>query len=187
MLAILQSLRFSFFKKALQRALAATPRLRSVYTSRTARTVALLFDATVEKDRQALVEFGKQLEKDGKRVRLLGYIAEKNAPVTSAFDTFNEKELNWKGLPKSVKALEFAQSKTDLLLCYNPDGRLPLMWIAASVPAAMKIGMPTSLPNDFDLLLETPASRGARFFLDQLQVYLEKIVPSPQHDPARAL
>lgn len=183
---MLQSLRFSFFKKALRRALTATTRPRSVFTPRTARTVALLFDATAEKDRQALVDFGKQLEKDGKKVQLLGYIADKNGAATTAFPTFSVKELNWKGLPKSEKALEFARAKSDLLLCYNPEGHLPLMWLAASVPAAMKIGMPTSLPNDFDLQLETPVSRGARFFLDQLHLYLEKIAPL-HHDSARAL
>jgi hypothetical protein len=183
---MLQSLRFSFFKRALRRALAATAGPRRVYTPKTAQSIALLFDATVEKDRQAVLEFGQQLEKNGKKVRVLGYIADKNGLATTAFPTFTQKDLNWKGLPKNEKALEFAGQKTDLLLCYNPQGHLPLVWIAASVPASMKIGMPTVLPNDFDVQLETPVSRGARFFLDQLHFYLEKIVPS-HHDPARAL
>jgi hypothetical protein len=50
----------------------------------------------------------------------------------------------------------------------------------------MKIGTTTSVPHDFDMVLETPAEKGIRFFVDQLDLYLKKIIPS-KHEPASAL
>jgi hypothetical protein len=178
-------LRTYFFNKALRLSLAAARRRRP-QTLRSARTIALLFDATVEKNRREWLEFARRLEKEGKTVQLLGYFSEKALPESAGFDVFSAKELNWKGLPKSEKALSFAQGKPDLLLCYNPDEQRPLAWVAATIQAGMKIGTVTDTPNDFDLLLETPTAKGVRFFLDQLHLYLEKIVLT-KHEPARAL
>lgn len=181
-----QGLKTHFFKQTLSRTLRESRRRRMVYTLKNAKTIALLFDATSEKVRHTLADFAKQLEKTGAKVRILGYIGKKNALATTAFDNFTIRETSWHFLPKAENALEFSRFPADLLISYNPEEQLPLLWIAAASPATMKIGTATAWSNDFDMQLDTPASKGPQYFFDQLSVYLDKLV-IPRYDSARAI
>jgi hypothetical protein len=67
------------------------------------------------------------------------------------------------------------KAKTDVLLVLNPNQLIPLEWVAVQHPAAMKIGMPTENPHDFDLQIEIPADKGIPYFAQQLKFYLQKI------------
>jgi hypothetical protein len=173
---MLEKIRSALFKKYLRRSLATHKRQRKSHTLESARTVAIVFDATNEKHKEETLEFVRNLEKKGKKVHILGYVKVKQAPTGLPFDFFFQKELDWFERPKSEKALAFVKEKTDLLICLNPDDQAPLAWLAAHSQAAMKIGFITEYPNDFDMILEIPAEKGIRYFTEQLHVYLDKIV-----------
>lgn len=164
------------FKKALRESLASQKRTRQVHTFESARTVGLLFDASSETARRESLDFAKSLEKQGKKVSVLGFFNAKQVPENQSFDSFFIKETAWLGKPKSDKASHFAQQKFDLLLTLNPDELPPLEWLAVQSQAAFKIGFATSRPNDFDMQLETPEGKGVRYFTEQLAMYLGKIV-----------
>jgi hypothetical protein len=173
---MLDKIRATFFRSALQNALAAQRRSRAVHTLDSARSIGVLFDASSEAARREVLDFVKNLEKQGKKVSALGFFDEKQVPENQPFDAFSAKETTWTGQPKSEKANTFAQQKLDLLLTLNPAERAPLEWVAATSQAAMKIGFATHRPNDFDIQLETPESKGIRYFTEQLALYLGKIV-----------
>lgn len=175
---MLENIRSALFKKSLRRYLASHKRQRKSHTLESARTVGILFDATEEKYKTETLEFARNMEKKGKKVRLLGYIKTKVPPTGLSFDFFFQKELTWTGIPKSEKALAFAQEKPDLLLCLNLSDEAALAWLAAQSQAAMKIGFATNFSNDFDMILEIPAEKGIRYFTEQLHLYLDKIVLS---------
>lgn len=175
---MLEKIRSALFKKNLRRALAAQQRARKSNTLESARTVGVLFDASLEKYKAETLEFARALEKKGKKVQLLGYVKTKQAPVDLSFDFFFQKELDWIGTPKSEKALAFAKEKFDLLICLNPADEAPLAWLAIQSQASMKTGFITAYPNDFDMILEIPAEKGIRYFTEQLHLYLDKIVLS---------
>ncbi len=183
---MLERIRFAFFKRALRRALAFLKRQRRTHTLRSARTIGLLFDAANPKNQREIVEFAKSLEKNGKQVRLLGYFATRETPGQHPFDYFYKKETNWTGQPKSEKALAFTGEKFDLLISLNPADERPLEWISQLSPAAMKIGLVTEHPHDYDMQLEIPADKGFAFFAEQLHLYLDKIVLTT-NEPARAI
>ncbi len=184
---MLESLRIALFRKALRAALAAQKRTRKTHTTDSASAIGILFDATADKNRQDVLEYVRSLEKKGKKVRLCGYFKSKQPPQTTPdFDFFFQKELRWTGQPKAEKAAAFSKEKFDLLLVFNPNDEAPLAWIAATSLAAMKIGYPTTQPNDFDMLLEVPSDKGIRYFTEQLHIYLEKIVLT-KNESARAL
>lgn len=183
---MLEKIRIAIARKNLRRTLAHSTRRRRTHTLESARTIGILFDATPDRDRREVLEFAKTLEKKGKKITLLGFIADAKNPGTHPFNFFTPKELRWTGTPKSEKALAFSNQKFELLLSFNPAGRLPLDWLAVHSPAAMKIGFVTAMPNDFDMLLEIPADKGLRFFVEQLELYLDKIVLSTAHEPATA-
>lgn len=169
-------LRALLFKKAIQALATANRRTRRTHTLASARSIGVLFDATNDKVRREMADFVKKLEKDGKKVNLLGFFNSKQAPTDTSFDVFFLKEINWKGQPKSVKSDSFSAEKFDLLLSYNPDACPALDWVAVASQAAMKIGLATRQPNDFDIQLETPEEKGLSFFTEQLHLYLDKIV-----------
>ena len=175
---MLEKIRSAFFKKNLRRALATHKRQRKSHTLESARTISILFDATLAKHKDETLEFAQNLEKKGKKVSLLGYVKDKQPPTGLTFDFFFQKELTWIGVPKSEKALAFIKERPDLLLCFNPADEAPLAWLAAQAQAAMKIGFMTDYSNDFDMILEIPAEKGIRYFTEQLHQYLDKIVLS---------
>lgn len=173
---MIEKIRAAFFKNALGKLLAEQKRQRKIHTLESARTIGVLFDAGADATRKEVAEFVKKLEKDGKKVQLLGFFNVKQQPEAQTFDFFFLKETTWTGVPKSEKAAAFGQQKFDLLLSFNPDDRAPLEWIAIASQAAMKIGLATDHRNDFDIQLETPEGKGMRYFTEQLSVYLDKIV-----------
>lgn len=183
---MLERLRFLFFKRALQHALADHRRQRKSYTLQTARTIGLLFDATSEKTRQEVKQYVQEIEKGSKQVRLLGYFKTKELPGQHPFDFFFQKEITWTGRPKSEKAAAFLQEKFDLLLCFNPNDERPLEWISTLSPAAMKIGLATNRPHELDIQIEIPSDKGLRYFADQLHLYSAKIVLT-KNEPVRAI
>jgi hypothetical protein len=175
---MLAPIRAVLFKKALRDLLNANKRQRQVHTLDSARSVGLLFDATEGTARKESLEFAQALEKQGKKVSLLGYFDTKQVPAPMDFDYFFAKETAWTGKPDSSKASAFAQQKFDLLFVLNPRELPPLGWLAAQSQAAFKVGFASSLPNDLDVQLETPEGRGIRYFTEQLALYLGKIVLS---------
>lgn len=184
---MLEAIRAALLRRSLRQLLATQKRRRKTHTLESARSIGILFDATVEKDRLEVLEFAHSLENPLKKVRLLGFVdIKKIALGQTQFPQFTQKETGWNGIPKSPEVTAFIGEKFDLLLCLN-SAQWPLLdWVAASSPAAMKIGTYTEHLNDFDMLLETPAEKGVRFFVDQLDLYLHKIVPS-RYESAAAL
>jgi len=183
---MLKTLRLFFFRRALRHTLAAQKRRRKTHTIGSAQSVGLLFDATEEKNRREVLAFAATLEKQRKKVRLLGFVDLKKPLGQTVFPQFTQKELRWTGIPEGEAVQAFVTERFDLLIGLNA-GQLPaLEWIAAASQASMKIGTPTAFPNDFDMVLETPAAKGIPYFVDQLDLYLDKIVLS-NHEPAAAL
>lgn len=166
--------------------MASQQRRRKIHTLKSARSIGILFDATSEKNRKEVLQFAASLEKSGKKIRLLGFIDGPNPAEQSQFPQFTQKDRHWTGIPKSEALSGFVADSFDVLLCLNPEQVLLLDWAAAAAQAAMKIGTFTEGPNDFDMLLETPVDKGIRFFMDQLDLYLNKIVPS-NYEPAATI
>ena len=182
---MLTKLRQFLFLNALRQVLAGQNRKRKTFTLETAGNIGVLFDASNDKTRREVLDYAKQLEKKGKKVRLLGFFNDKLAHAGTGFDYFTLKETNWRGVPKSEKATAFADEKFDLLLSFN-NGEVPaLEWLAVGSRAAMKIGPATQRPNDFDLQLETPEAKGIPYFTEQLHHYLNKIIAA--HESAKTL
>lgn len=171
-----ESIRTRMAYDAIRKWLAAHTRTRKTYTLETASTVAVIFDATIEKTRNESLAWIKTLQKSGKKVQVLGFFNEKKPPVPiPEFDFFTAKETSWTFVPNGEKATAFIAAKSDLLLCVNP-GELPaISWVAAKCTTSMKIGMATRHHNDYDLQIDTPIEKGVHFFAEQLHFYLGKI------------
>lgn len=184
---MLTNLRTALLRRSIRQMLANHLRRRKTHTIQSARSIGILFDATEEKDRKEVLQWAHTLEEDQrKKVRLLGFVDSKQPLGQTHFPQFTQKDLRWNGQPTGEGVDKFLNESLDLLLCLNKNQVLSMTWIAIAAKASMKIGTETTAPHDFDLVLETPAAKGVRFFVDQLEFYLGKIVPS-KHEPASTL
>ncbi len=184
---MLKTLRLALFRNAYRRTLTAQKRRRKTHTLESAHTIGILFDATEEKDRREVLELAEQLESKRKKARLLGFVDIKKPLGQTLFPQFTQKDLRFNGVPDGEAIKAFVAENFDLLICLNPEHVPALQWIAAASHAAMKIGTATTAQaNDFDLVVETPADKGIRFFIQQLDLYLDKIVLT-KYEPATAL
>lgn len=181
---MLKTLRAFFLRRSLRKMLASQKRRRKTHTLESARTVGILFDATEEKDRKEVLHFAQTLEKQRKKVKLLGFIDQQKPLGQTQFPQFTQKEIRWNGSLHSEAVDAFVAEPFDVMLCLNARQVLPVEWVAAAAQAAMKIGTLTETPNDFDMVLETPAQKGVQYFVDQLELYLHKIVPSKYESAA---
>lgn len=184
---MLDQFRHALFLKALRRVLDVQKRNRKTYTLQSAKNIGLLFDASDNTYSSELLELSRSLEKKGKKIQLLGFFNSKLAPEGTKFPHFTLKNCRWwTRVPNSESATAFAAEPFDLLLCFNPNNLDPLHHVAASSKAMMKMGYATGLPNDYDILMDTSTKKGPRHFIEQLEIYLDKIVLS-KHEPAGAL
>jgi hypothetical protein len=170
----------------LRRLLGAQQRKRKTFVLENARHIGVLFDAGNTTNRTEMLEWCRLMEKKGKKIELLGYF-NRQATEDPGFPHFTPKQCSWwTRVPGDEKSKAFAGQPFDLLLCFNPDDLDPLHYLAAGSKARMKMGYATAVPNDYDILLDTSTSKGPRYFIAQLELYLDKIVLN-QHEPAGAL
>jgi hypothetical protein len=181
-----ESIKKIFFLKALRQTLATHQRHRVAFALKNAKTIGILFNAGNEKQRREVLTVAQSLEKQGKKVNLLGFVNAKITESSTSYRTFTRKELNWKGIPEGETVANFTKEKFNLLICFNPDTLLPLDWLAVMSNATMKTGMATPQPNDYDFQLEIPGSKPFQYFIEQLEFYLDKIILS-KYEPAAAL
>ena len=181
---MLETLRAALLRRSLRKALAAQKRRRKANTLTNAQSIGLLFDATAEKDRKDVLQFARTLEEQGKKVRLLGFIDTRTPLGQTLFPQFTQNDFRWTGQPRGEAISAFISERFDVMLCLNTRQTLHLEWVAAAAQAGMKIGTSTDKQNDFDMVLETPAEKGVQFFVDQLDFYLDKIVPSKNEHAA---
>ncbi|MFZ4633060.1 MAG: DUF6913 domain-containing protein [Saprospiraceae bacterium] len=172
-------------KQKLRRLANNPTRKRQTHSLRTARSLALVFDATENQYRQEVLNWAREQEKSGKSIQLLGYFDARQPPEDPGFPFFSKKNRSLNGSWKNTPLDAFADFAPDLLIVLNPKDRLPLIYAAVRSNAAMKVGAPSEWTNDFDLLLETPGHKNLSFFLDQLHFYLEKLHTA--HEPARTI
>ena len=175
---MLEAIRAALLQRSMRKALATQKRRRKTNTLESAQTIGILFDATEEKDRKEVLHFAHVLEEQGKKVRLLGFVDMRKPLGQTLFPQFTQREFRWTGQPCSEAIRLFADERFDLMLCLNARQVLHLERVAVVSQAAMKVGTYTENPNDLDMLLETPAEKGVQFFVDQLDLYLHKIVPA---------
>jgi hypothetical protein len=184
-MSLFENFRQSSFKKQLLKNLNQQNRLRKTNTIWSARSIGILFECTDLSKSNEVLDFANALEREGKKVSLLGYNHQKKELSAKSYPTFNRSTTTWNGKTKPNVADNFINQKFDLLLVINMEQRRPIEWISANAQAAMKIGSFSDMPHDFDIMLETPNQKSITFFLEQLDFYLDKIVLTHEYTFAK--
>ena len=138
-------------RKQAQQAKTLTHLRRRLLDANAAKTVALLYDATVESERMAVWAYAKKLAEAGKKVQLLGYLAAAELPAELLAQSqrfvghersqfFCQTDLNWSKIPQGEALKRFAAETFDWLLCLYIVPQPQLDFLAASSAASARVG-----------------------------------------------
>ena len=172
---ILEQTRIQFHHKYLKKELPAQPIKRSSVFLENAKTVGILFDATLLEERSVALAFIERLKKEGKKVKLLGFFNEKLKSTDFAFTHFDKNQLDWIYRPKNEDAKSFANQSFDLMINLSKKTILPLDYIAALSKAKFRVGPFTENIFCYDLMIDHNEEKGLTAFLKEVLHYLKKM------------
>ncbi len=174
----IESIRIRMHQRFLRKELAAPRRACSTVYLENAKTVGILFDATQLDEREIVLGFARQLEQQGKAVKLLAFFDQKlDATNSFSFKSFSRKQLDWALRPVSVAADDFIKQSFDLLLNLSKRTILPLDFVAARSKAKYRVGPYTGNTFCYDMMIELPTRHTLDDFLRQAIFYLKKLRP----------
>ncbi len=175
---ILEQFRAQLHQQLLRKKLPTHEVRRSSVFLDDANSIGLLFDATSLDERNIVLDFGEQLKKKGKQVKLLGYFDAKLKSSDFAFKHFDKKQLDWALRPKKEVMESFASKSFDLLVNLSQKAVAPLDYIAAHSKARFRVGPFTENTFCYDLMIDHDEKKGLEHFLKQVLHYLERMQPA---------
>ena len=113
-------------------------------TFNTAKSIGILYDATDDHDYELMKAYVRNLMSYSKDVVALGYYNSMELPNTRfmklGLDFFTKKSLDWRMRPSNPIVNNFINRPIDILILFNTNRCIPLMYIAHEVKAGFKIG-----------------------------------------------
>lgn len=145
-----------------------------------AKSVGILFDATNPEDFELVKKYIKFLKDHKKRVRSFGFYNAKEVPAMQysklEYDFFTKKQVNWHSKPTDPLIANFVEEEFDVLINFTVHQCLPLVYIAALSKAKFKIGKHfPKYEMYYDLLLDVADGKSLKYFMRNVDVYLNMI------------
>jgi hypothetical protein len=170
---LISRIRQKLHNKFLQKKLTQTKALPFLTPSK-AKTVAIIYDATVLENRKAIEQFAEKLRHAGKKVTLLGFYSFKEKPNTYG-RFFSKKEVNWRGVPKSAEVDLFLTETFDLMYAlYIGNSLLPLDYISTLCKARFKVGDYNPAFEHYNIMIST-AKNNLPHFIKLVDYHITKI------------
>lgn len=156
-MGVLHHLKQWLYERKLRQRKAARPPRRPGGTSvnlQSAETVGIYFDATDLDEREVVLRFAQQLRDQGKQVNLLGYFQHPVEEGQFAFRAFSRRDLSWAGIPQHAEVMAFLADEVDLFIALQHPSSPVLEYIAALLPARLKVGPVTPVDRGLDLMFD---------------------------------
>jgi len=80
-----------------------------------AQSVGIIFSVEDKQKHDAVKDFVRHLEQDGKKVQVLEYLPKKKENYEFLFDFFSDKDLSFWGKITSAQAVKFSETPFDYL------------------------------------------------------------------------
>ena len=141
-----------------------------------AKTIALIFDATLLENRKVIEAFAQKLKQAGKRVTLFAFLNHKNK-ISLPFRFFNKKDVDWRGMPKGFEVERFLTDSYDLLYAFYIGENLPLEAVGALTKARFKIGAFNGHALLYDVMIDTQKI-DLQYLISQTEYFLTTITKS---------
>lgn len=176
MLASIKGIRKYFYGKALyQRQQQVRIPHQSVHWTQ-AKRIGLLFDGTLPQHRQFVLDYARQLERQQKKVTLLGFIDQSKPLPDLPFPHYTQQNINWKLEPFSEQINNFSQRNFDVLWVLSTISNLQFEYIATLSNAKFRIGPLTANIEAYDLMIDSAQTASLSAFIQQTEEYLQKAI-----------
>jgi hypothetical protein len=154
------------------------PKRRAIPTNlQKAKTVGILFVVNQEKDLELVRGILRQINNENIQTFALGYIPTKKPGdfylSQKSFNFFSDIDLDFVLRPKSQEALEFIDSKFDILIDMGTMDYYPMQYIVYKSKAKFKIGW-FGNQQPFDLMMSIDPKKGINYYFEQILFYLQK-------------
>lgn len=165
----------------LKRALKKIHRTPYVFNLETAKTIAVLYDATNRNDYETVKKFVHFLKEERKNVIALGYIDAKNdSEIVKPhlnYQFFSKRNLNKLGIPFGNEVDQIINYTFDLLIDLNmSDDCFPIEYISTLSLAKFKVGASGSYrDNAMDLTINIEKNKTLDYLIIQIKHYLKII------------
>ena len=145
-----------------------------------ARKIGLLYDATNEKNYEAVKAYLKTVRKEQKEIFALGYVDKKELPKSQfaqyGIDFFTRKNLSWRMVPGNLAVENFITESYDIVINLAPNSCFPLRYIAAVSHARFRVGrFDKRNTGCYDLMLNIGHDIAIEELLVQFENYLRLI------------
>lgn len=174
-MSFVSKIRSYFFNSQLEKKLSQVKLNRSSIEFDIAESIGILFDATDAVNRTKVMDYAQNLIKNGKKVKLLGFVKSKQKDLSFPFKFFTLNEVNWKMIPESIDANQFINNKFDILINLYLGKNNPIEYISALSNANLRVGPFSENTNSYDLIIDTPIGTDLEHLIKQVNFFLNKI------------
>lgn len=144
-----------------------------------ANTVGIIFNATHQDTYEITRKYIKALNERNLTVKALGFVDSKEVldfyQKSIYFEFFSRKNLNWYSKPNNPNTKNFIESKFDILIDLSIVEDFPIQYIVALSEAKFKVGCLKGMENYYDFMIDLGPKQQLKFFIEQLDYYLEMI------------
>lgn len=173
-MSLLQTIKNRVFNRSLQQ-LGKQMRVERKFSGfEKAAHFGILFDATDLNQRDFVLQYAHQLEKKGKKVKLLGFFDSKLDDPNFTFKYFNRKNLDWAGRPNGQAIQEFTEQAFDLMINLDTNSKPHAEFISAQSHAQLRVGPFTEHNFCYELMMDASDARNLKNFVQQMEFILEK-------------
>ena len=179
-MGLLKSTKKRFGEYFLKKEASGLYRKKEAINFATAKNIGILFDATDAEGFELVKKYIKFLKDSKKRVRSIGFYNAKEIPELQysklEYDFFTKKQVNWHFKPSDPLIKNFVEEEFDILINFTVHKCLPLVYIAALSKAKFKIGKHfPKYEMYYDLLLDVEEGKGLKYFMRNVDVYMNMI------------
>lgn len=172
---LIERIRLFFYHRSLHKKMQQHKRPQKPMRLEAARSIGILFDATSLESQKTAQQYAQSLQDKGKNVRLLGFLNSRQKDENFAFRHFNKRDINWMLCPKGPEVTDFMQQPFDILFVLSYQSNLQFEYIASLSKASFRVGPYTEHTYSYDLMLDTSAQDDLNPFIQQAELFLNKM------------
>ena len=144
--------------------------LRSSIPYAEASSIGIVFSIEDKSKHDAIKEFIKKLEGDGKKVKVIAFLPKKKENYEFKFDFFTEDDLSFFGKNNSTQASKFVATPFDILYYVDATPNNYILNLIAQSKARFRIGkFWTEGKPYFELMIESVG--GTKILMDEMYKY----------------
>ena len=169
-------IRLKLGQRSLRKKAALIKRKKTVHNFNTAKSVGIIFDASISDNFDQVKEFRKYLSSRNIHSDIMAYLNADDIPgefiLRENCFFYGNKDLDYFYQPANPQINNFIEKKFDILFDLSLDPPFPLLYISTLSMASFKVGKFSETPNDYDLMINTGTHSTIEYLVEQIKHYV---------------